>query len=197
MAFVETDARALVERIGRGDQAAEETLFQLFHPRVVAFVQMRASDRDLAEEIGQEAILAVLCALRQGQLRQAELLASYVYGTARNLLNDRIRRRAREKTTSLELHAEPMQASVDFEEDERQELARRAIQELEPADRRILLMTLVDGCKPGEIASKMRMSSEVVRQRKSRALKKIIQKLAPLSRIGGAKRLESGEDPRS
>jgi DNA-directed RNA polymerase specialized sigma24 family protein len=42
-------------------------------------------------------------------------------------------------------------------------------------DRQILRLTLVDGCKPGEIAQNLKLHPDVVRARKSRALKKIRQ----------------------
>jgi RNA polymerase sigma factor (sigma-70 family) len=49
----------------------------------------------------------------------------------------------------------------------------QALERLGQEDRNILLMTLVEGCKPGEIAAKLGLSSEVVRTRKVRALKKV------------------------
>ncbi len=113
-------------------------------------------------------------------MREPENLASFVYGVARNLLNDRVRREAREKS-------DPLRPGDDFPapdpspEDERVHIARREIEQLDPVDRKILLMTLVEGLKPGEIASAMRMSSDVVRQRKSRSLKKIVENMNRLS----------------
>jgi DNA-directed RNA polymerase specialized sigma24 family protein len=50
-------------------------------------------------------------------------------------------------------------------------------------------MTLVDGLKPGEIAETLRLTSEVVRQRKSRALKKLVARLGLGSRNSESLRL--------
>ena len=61
-------------------------------------------------------------------------------------------------------------------------LVRRALGILDPTDRRILLMTLVEGLKPGEIGVRLGLTSEVVRARKSRALKKTIDRVKKLSR---------------
>lgn len=55
---------------------------------------------------------------------------------------------------------------------------------LDPTDRTILLRTLLEGLKPGEIARDLGVSSEVVRTRKSRALKKVIEHVERLSQIG-------------
>ena len=44
-------------------------------------------------------------------------------------------------------------------------------------------MTLVDGLKPGEIAAELGLTSEVVRTRKLRAIKKITDFVRNMSRI--------------
>ena len=71
--------------------------------------------------------------------------------------------------------------SQSAEDQQRAQLVRRAVSELESDDRRILMLTLVEGLTPGEIASRLRLSPEVVRQRKSRAIKKVIAMLAQQS----------------
>lgn len=168
------------EAIRAGDRHAEANFVAWFRPRVVAFLSIRHADRDTVEELTQEILMAVLSAAREGRVREPENLAAFVYGVARNLLNDRIRRQARDKSG-------PLRPGDDFpapdppSEDERVRQARREIERLDPLDRNILLMTLVDGLKPGEIAIAMRLSSDVVRQRKSRSLKKILENMNRLS----------------
>jgi RNA polymerase sigma factor (sigma-70 family) len=58
---------------------------------------------------------------------------------------------------------------------ERRQQVRDALKRLARDDRRILLFTLVDGLKPGEIAPRLGLTDEVVRARKSRALKRVIE----------------------
>jgi DNA-directed RNA polymerase specialized sigma24 family protein len=60
------------------------------------------------------------------------------------------------------------------EEQERETLAMNAIASLEPLDKTILQMTLVDGLKPGIIAQRLRLNPDVVRQRKLRATRRVI-----------------------
>ena len=67
------------------------------------------------------------------------------------------------------------------EDSERKALVRRALSLLDSRDRRILLLTLVNGLKAGEIAARIGVTSEVVRARKSRALKKMIERVSALS----------------
>ena len=59
---------------------------------------------------------------------------------------------------------------------------RRALATLKATDRKILLLTLVEGLKPGEIGVRLALTAETVRARKSRALKKIIGRVKRLSR---------------
>jgi len=51
-------------------------------------------------------------------------------------------------------------------------------------------MTLVDGLKPGEIAARTGLTSEVVRKRKSRASKKLQEVIRKRSRIPGSDHVE-------
>jgi RNA polymerase sigma-70 factor, ECF subfamily len=178
----------LPERILDGDKAAESDLFVFFQPRVYEFVMIRTGDADLAQELGQEVLIAVIRALRAGRLRQQDNLKSYVYGVARNLLHDQLRTKARQKLDQMPPDFDLPQPGPQYEELERERIARAAIGDLEPTDRRILLMVLVDGLKAGEIALRMGISADGVRQRKSRALRKLS---ALLSRNPAGERLKS------
>jgi DNA-directed RNA polymerase specialized sigma24 family protein len=62
-----------------------------------------------------------------------------------------------------------------------------ALAELGPADREVLLLTLVEGLKPGQIATRIGVTADVARTRKSRALKRIMDVLSSRSRnaVGG------------
>jgi RNA polymerase sigma-70 factor (ECF subfamily) len=152
---------------------AEGDLVREFHQGVFLIAYVRTGDREAARDLAQETMLAVIRNLRDGRLLDAEKLPGYVCGTARNLINNHLRTRRRKPEggpAPEELPAPDCQLEV--EESERMFLARRAIARLQPADRLILLLTLVDGMKPGEIAERLGLSSEVVRKRKSRALER-------------------------
>jgi len=58
------------------------------------------------------------------------------------------------------------------------------LEQLELTDQRILLLTLVEGLKPGDIAQRLNLTSEVVRARKSRAVRKVTETIRKLSRKG-------------
>ncbi len=173
----------LAERIREHESSAEEELVSLFSDRVRFLVLARTRDPEAARDLAQEVMLAVVQALRGEQLREPERLAGFVYGIARNMINNYLRtrsRRPRQDSIDVALHLESVPEPV--EDGERLDLVRRALMALDPTDRKILLLTLVEGLKPGEIGVRLQLSSEVVRARKSRALKKTIEAVKKLSR---------------
>lgn len=186
------DGPAIINRIFSGDQAAEGELIARFQTSVRAYVSSRTSQREWIEDVTQETMLAAIVALREGRLREAGHLGGFVLGIARNQLSDAIRDQVRRKTDAFPLGFDcPMPRRE--QNPDLIETAHREIQALEPTDRRILWMSLIDGFKAAEIAPVMGMSAELVRQRKSRALKKMVERLQPLTRaLRGAARLQLG-----
>ena len=126
-----------------------------------------------AEELVQDVLWAVIRALREGRVQQPGQLGAFVWGTARNLLNDRIRLRARLRSTPLVPGAEFPHPARHQEEFERNHAARQAIARLDPHESAVIMLILVDGLGPEEVASRLGILPDAVRQRKSRALKKL------------------------
>lgn len=174
----------LADRVRNGDSAAEEELSVHFHPRILAMAAVRLRDPEAAREIAQEALLAVLMALRAGKLREPEKLPAFVSGTARNLVNNHFRV-LREQPNPLELDPESPSSFnlvVETELAEQRRIVRDALARLHAQDRLILLLTLVDGMNPREIAPRLRLSPENVRTRKMRAIRQVTEELKKLSR---------------
>jgi RNA polymerase sigma-70 factor (ECF subfamily) len=162
---------------------SEDELVRQFQERVFLIALVRTRDREAARDIAQETMLAVIRNLRDGRLLDSEKLPAYVCGTARNLISNHLRTRSRKPEGGPPPEELPTpDCQLEVEQSERVFLARRAIARLEPADRLILLLTLVDGMKPGEIAARLGLSSEVVRKRKSRALERAREVLRVESR---------------
>lgn len=178
------DLARVADRIRDGDPSAEDALVREFGERVRVFLTMRTRDRELARDLGQDVMISVLTSLRRGQLRESERLGAYVYGTARNVLNNYLRTGRRERAEPLvsDVAADAPDPADEFEAGQRQTLVRKGLADLNRADRGILLMTLVDGLKPGQIADRLGLTSEVVRARKSRALKRVVERINELSR---------------
>lgn len=173
----------LADRIRHGEPSAEEEFVCLFRDRIAFLVRMRTHDAGVAPDLTQDILLEVVLALRDGHLRERERLAAFVYGTARNLINNYLRCRSRlAKEEPIDDGHLQSGGQDPMEDVERSALVRRALVALDSTDRHILLLTLVDGLKPGEIAGRLGLTSEVVRARKCRALKKITERVKKLSR---------------
>lgn len=173
----------LAERVRGYEPAAEEELVRQFSDRIAVLVYARTRDREAARDLTQEVMLAVVLGLRNGQLREAERLSAFVYGTARNIINNHLRSRSRlPREESIDTARDVASSPNPAGDDERVVLVRRAVRALDSTDRRILLLTLVEGLKPGEIAARLGLTSEVVRTRKSRAVRKMTERVKRLSR---------------
>ncbi len=174
---------ALVAQVATGQIEAETELVEFFLPRVRAMMRARVGNAELARDLTQDTLIEVLKAARRGQIREPERLIGFVHGVARNLANNHARGvRAHAEAPLDALPAEPF-AEDDRADRDRQLLLARGLEVMAEADRTILMLTLVEGLKPGEIAQRMGLTSEVVRARKSRAQKRIVEALAELSRI--------------
>jgi RNA polymerase sigma factor (sigma-70 family) len=151
----------------------------------------RTRNAELTADLQQDVMLEALCALRRGQLREAAKLSAFVLGIARNLLNSHFKSAARQPV-SLEFpdHLPDLTQTMDvFAERQEGELAQRAIASLGQVDQAILHMTLVEGLKPGAIAELLHLSSDVVRQRKVRATRKVVDFVSKLSQNKSATHL--------
>jgi RNA polymerase sigma-70 factor (ECF subfamily) len=172
---------ALASRIQAQDADAEEEFVRIFQRRIRGFALANAGDAALADELAQDVLWAVIRSLREGKVQQPALLPAFVWGTARNLLSDRLRARSREKLQPLTEDLALAQPALAQELFERQRAAHQAIGTLEPHERGVLLLSLVDGLKADDIALRIGITADAVRQRKSRALKKLAEILGTRS----------------
>jgi RNA polymerase sigma factor (sigma-70 family) len=108
-------------------------------------------------------------------VREAERLAAFVHGVARNVVNNHLRGQHRRGEAPLDDDLAGRLTAIDSREaDERRTLVARGLAAIAPADREVLQLTLVDGLHPREIAKRLSLSSDTVRQRKTRALKRLM-----------------------
>ena len=165
----------LEQRVRQGDRAAEAELAAYFGSRLLAMFIARTRDRELARDLSQDTLIVVLQQVRRGAVREPEKLSAFVHAIARNTLNSHFRSRGRTPREEPLLHDVAAQLPDYAEEEQRERLLREALDQLDDIDRKILASSLADGAKPGRIGTMLGLSSEVIRQRKSRALKKITE----------------------
>lgn len=170
------DNERLVRAIEDGDREAEHAFVGRYLRPVKAMLLARSRNPDLAADVLQDVMMDAISALRRGQLREPAKLSSFVIGIARNRLNNHYRSSVRQPE-SLEfpdLLPDTSSNAEKVEAQERENLALDAISTLDEVDKTILQMTLVDGLKPGVIAQRLRLNPDVVRQRKLRATRRVI-----------------------
>jgi RNA polymerase sigma-70 factor (ECF subfamily) len=177
----------LAARVTAGDVDAESALVSHFSPRIYAMMVARTRSPDLARDLTQETLIAVLQATRDGRIRDTDRVAAFVHGVARNIANNHFRHVRGRAEESIDDHFEGLRAVDDGPTRERQAIVSRGLEELSPSDRQILLLTLLDGMKPGEIAARLGLTAEVVRGRKSRAQRRMAVAIEALSRSAVSK----------
>jgi DNA-directed RNA polymerase specialized sigma24 family protein len=164
-------AGLLAQRILAGDRSAEDELVSTYRRGVFVIAVARTRDRDAANDLTQEILIAILKALRDGQLREATKLAAFIQGTARNLINNYLRCKAHhtESNWTRRHSSDPVE---ELESLERQRLVRRT-RIFQYTDQQILLLSLVERAFPGrsgakvELISRCRPRPEVPQSRRS------------------------------
>ncbi len=163
----------LVRDIQAGASGAEEELARSCGGCVYLLAVVRTRDRTAAADLVHETLLAVILALRRGRLRQPESLPAFIHATARHQVFNYLRTVRRRREDPL-IDDQPHAPQRRHDDRERRRLVRHALRRLEANDRRLLMMTLTEGLKPGEIARRLGITPQAARARKSRALRKVI-----------------------
>ena len=172
--YRKAELAGLARRASSGDTDAEARLVKMCHTQALALAARKVRDRETAREIANDVMLALLLALRKGLVQDLDRLEAFVYGTTLHLVHNRVRH---------DRHL-PAGGAIDFDitggdpwpEHERLDQIRqirKALLRMDRTDRQILTMTLIEDLKPGEIALRLQLSDEAVRQRKSRAVKEL------------------------
>ncbi|NOT60426.1 MAG: hypothetical protein HOP19_09400, partial [Acidobacteria bacterium] len=88
----------MVSDIARGETQAETALYEQFAARVYFTALSETHSKDDAEDIRAETFLRVIQALRQGKLRSADSLPSFIVGITLNVTREHLRRKYRTKS---------------------------------------------------------------------------------------------------
>jgi len=168
------DPSVLAERIRDGDVTAEADFVEIFYGQVMKMVITRVRDPQQALDITQEVLLRVISALRDGRLQHRERLPEYVCGTARHLVCEHFRRTPWSGMADFSIipnREAPQDEALGFKESLGK--VRLAFHELAPKDQGIVGMSVVAGMGSKEVARRTGMSAGQVRQRKSRAIRRM------------------------
>ena len=174
----------LAARIRDGDPASEEEFVGLYRRRILMIATVRTREKEAARDLTQEILMGVLQAVRTGKLREAEKLSAFVQGTARNLISNYLRSRARRAECGLDAaHEASRDAVAEVECAEGRRLVQQELKSCSALDQQILLYSLVDGHSLEEVAKRLELSPAATRKRKSRLIRKLTKKLGRLSQL--------------
>jgi RNA polymerase sigma-70 factor (ECF subfamily) len=171
------DDIALTRRImlaspGR-DIEAEELFCRRFAPRIRLFGLKRLRSDAAAADLVQDVLMLVLDKLRAGEVREPDQIASFVFGTARQLVID-FRRSSGRRTRLLDTFVVDLEpagesAAHTFDTDR----LRHCLQSLAERERAVLVMTFYDDCPADELGTRLGLSAGNVRVIRHRGIERL------------------------
>jgi len=162
------DFAALLFRVAETrDRAAFATIFDHFAPRVKSFMMRKGASAELAEDLVQDAMIAVwtkasLYAPERGSA------STWIFTIARNLRIDRLRRESSVYFTDLENFDAPSdEAPGDEALNRSQEDAHvaRAMAQIPPEQRELLILSYVEDVPQSMIAERLKLPLGTVKSR--------------------------------
>jgi RNA polymerase sigma-70 factor, ECF subfamily len=181
------DEPVVVAAAQRGDREAQRALYERYRDRVFSLVVHMVADEDAAEDVLQAVFLRVFRSL--GGFRGDASLATWIYRIA---LNESRRHRSRSRSASVpieelfgsgeELDAGP-RPDAAYSSDQRREIVSRAVQELSPRLREVVVLRYVEELSYEQIASVLGCAEGTVASRLHRALAELESRLRVVRRF--------------
>jgi len=180
----------LVRAVGlESDRGAFAVLFKHFAPRIKAYLIRSGTERELAEELAQEAMVAVWRKAATYDPSRAQL-STWIFTIARNLRVDSLRRRldtrpAEGPDTEPDPQADPLADAVhgapapeeQLDGARREAAVRRAIQQLAPEQVQVLWLSFYDEQSHARIAGQLKLPLGTVKSRIRLALNQLRRQL--------------------
>ncbi len=136
---------------------------------MVALAYSMLADRDLAEDVAQDVFVIACRGL--ARLKQADKFAAWLAGICRNTAKQALRA-ADERTPLLSGHVRE-----GCGDDEHRQAIRRAVWNLRPGEREVVVMRYFDGLSQQRIAEVLNLTPQAVNGRLVRAKRKVARYL--------------------
>ena len=156
-----TDAELMVEA-RRGSRDAFQIVFERYRGAVWAFFRRRVADASRAEELTQDVFLAVIQGASRYEARGP--FRAYLFGIAFNVLMAERRRNGHHESVPLE-----GDAVADTPNPDSALWVRRALAQLEPEEREILMLREYEQLSYQELSEVLALPVNTVRSRLFRA----------------------------
>ncbi len=174
----------LIELSRKGDDQAFGVIISRYEHQIARTVIGMLGDTDEAEDVGQETFIRFFRSL--DKFRGDSTLGTYLTRIAINLsLNELTKRkktlslfykRSKDKETMFDI-PEP---GDEFERSDKKEIVDKALQQLEPGFRSVVVLRLVEGYSTKETSEILNLPLGTVLSRLSRAQEKLKEILVPL-----------------
>lgn len=155
-----------VQRLREDDEATTQHFAQYFGDLIRIKALSRLRSRHLAEDIRQETLLRVLRNLRRGAIDHPERLGAYVNSVAKYVMQEMSRRDSRSgefPDAAGDIPSGQPSAESGLLQDERTNLVRRALNELEDKDRKVLQRIFIDEADKDEVCAEFAVTREYLR----------------------------------
>lgn len=181
----ELDAK-LLEAARAGDRAALEHLIARYEARIYRFGLKMCRDPEVARDVVQETLIAMARGVRE--FRGGSSLSTWLYTIARSYCIKAHRRskfapdeiRSIESTPEAATVADPGRRSDDELAARRvEQVLERAITELDPKYREVLVLRDIEGLTAPEVAVVLGISADAVKSRLHRARLDVRARVAP------------------
>jgi RNA polymerase sigma-70 factor (ECF subfamily) len=165
-------ARAIASRGGASAEAAEGELYRRYAPRVRLYGLRHLRDEDAARDLAQQVMLTAIEKLRDGSVRDADQIGSFILGTSRTMCIDwRRRERRRERLRDVFIGtadvAVPAELPLDLDR------LQACLAGLAERERAIVVMTFYAERTAGDIGRELGVSEGNVRVIRYRAIDRL------------------------
>ena len=157
----------------KGDAESFSRLCEQYYPALVAIAYSQLTDRNMAEDAAQEALLAAYRGM--ARVKKPERFAGWLTSICRNIAIDMARARARERHAEF-VDGRPV-ANPSAHENDTVAAVREIILRLDPQMRDIVYLRYYSRLSYGRIAQMLGISDEAVNGRLRRARDRIRREL--------------------
>lgn len=182
--LAEIDYSAMIIAVARHrDRAAFSALFDHFAPRIKAYLQRAGADEAVADELAQEALLAVWRKADSFDATRATA-ATWIFTIARNLRIDRFRKEWRDVSVGDDMPETIDEAAApddSLSDAERGSRVREALRQLPPEQIKVIELSFFEEQPHAEIAQSLGIPLGTVKSRIRIAMAKLRDLVSDLS----------------
>lgn len=155
---------------GHDEKKAFDGIFTRYYPKVKHFILGFCNDEFEAENIAQDIFMKLW--IRRGDLASVGHLDSYMFAMARNATLNALKSSLRRKAAGETMAdiADSLSVEDDVCCEELREIIERGIESMPPRQKRVFVMSRIDGMRNDEIAEKLQISKRTVEAHISSAL---------------------------